>query len=273
MALVGDCGNSNSAVCLKNANCTRTAFEIVTPRSRRVEDLRSWPRSTSSNSQQPSVTTPPNLLQYAHCSQTQMVLTTTLLYQLTHSLTITIFTFGCYPVANIFCSCRGCCLGAAGAVGPDACFCKTQQSSSASCILNGVCSGAASRKTSSLICIGTSTVVPGPVCTIPGALACSGTGSTEVDSSCGIVFGNQYYLSPTTSQCVLSCAPGSVNTAVNGVGTCTSSSALGNGVTTCSSNGTPLSCGVVGTTQYYLDDSSLSLLISLAFQFLSHLLT
>lgn len=73
--------------------------------------------------------------------------------------------------------------------GPDACMCTHQQSSSATCLLDGVCLGAAtcSRK-SSLICTGTSKAKPSKYCLTPGALACTGSATKEVDTSWSVLF-------------------------------------------------------------------------------------
>lgn len=73
-----------------------------------------------------------------------------------------------------------CCLGSRPP-GPAACMCEFQQSASALCLLNGACLGTGTCQKSSLTCVGTSTAQPLAVCTVPGSLTCSFSGSTEVD--------------------------------------------------------------------------------------------
>lgn len=103
--------------------------------------------------------------------------------------------------------------------GPAACLCEIQQSASASCFLNGLCSPSTCQ-TDTQTCTGTFSTAPLSVCSVAGALTCTGTGSSEVDLTCGTVGGNQYYLNSATSQCVSSCPSGFDNDVVGGVGTC-----------------------------------------------------
>lgn len=146
-----------------------------------------------------------------------------------------------------------CCLGSRPP-GPAACMCEFQQSASALCLLNGACLGTGTCQKSSLTCVGTSTAQPLAVCTVPGSLTCSFSGSTEVDLTCGVAGGTQYYLNTATAKCATSCPAGQVNTVIAGVGTCAACS--GTGVATCSSSGAATSCAKVGTVTYSLDTVS-----------------
>lgn len=87
-------------------------------------------------------------------------------------------SFKCLAKATFLC-CR-CCLESKVPTA-DACMCDYQQSSSALCFLNGVCSGLATCQKQSQTCIGSFSTAPLAICTVPGALTCTGTGSSEVD--------------------------------------------------------------------------------------------
>lgn len=144
-----------------------------------------------------------------------------------------------------------CCLGSKPP-GPASCLCENQQSASALCVLAGVCLGISTCQKSTFQCSGTSGALPIAVCNVAGALTCSGSGSSEIDLTCGIAGGNQYYLSPLTSKCTASCPSGYASSILSGVGTCIQ---CGTGVSTCSGT-TALSCGTSGGVQYYLSSGT-----------------
>lgn len=149
------------------------SLQFATVPSRRVEAVMLSQQTVQTNMRSLQPIVPTKLLSFVICGSQPVVTTIMSPFHRTHLLSV----FG-RCTADV-CTPYRCCLQSR-VPGPAACLCEIQQSASASCFLNGLCSPSTCQ-TDTQTCTGTFSTAPLSVCSVAGALTCTGTGSSEVD--------------------------------------------------------------------------------------------